>query len=272
MRGPRIGISVCFEATDPKRALFTGKALQYVEQSLVAWVSRSGALPILIPATAENERVEEYAQCLDALVLHGGADLAPQSYGQQPLRPEWQGDRARDLYEIALTKAFLGLDKPLLAICRGMQLLNVALGGTLIQDLPTQVGVQVNHRDRSLYDQNFHKIEVARGSWMSAATARHCLVNSIHHQAIDRLADGLAVHALSPDDGIIEAVALSGAGFAIGVQWHPEFHDRGNSELLGDAPLIERFIAAALARMGRRYFSGDFDVANGSPPRCDIFR
>ncbi|MBL8265967.1 gamma-glutamyl-gamma-aminobutyrate hydrolase family protein [Steroidobacter sp.] len=249
MRTLRVGVSVCFEAANSNRSLFTGKALQYVERSLVAWVSSSGALPVLVPATPENERIEEYSHCLDALVLHGGADLSPQSYGQHPLRPEWCGDRARDLYEIALTKAFLAVDKPILAVCRGMQLLNVALGGTLIQDLPSQLGERVRHRDSMLYDQNFHPIEVTRDSWMSSANQRHSRVNSIHHQAIDRLADGLAVHALSPDDGIVEAVALKDASFAVGVQWHPEFHDRNDSSLLSDAPLLGRFIESAMARI-----------------------
>ncbi len=104
----KIGISACFMHKDPQRAIFKGKTLLYVEESLAHWVMRLGAQAFMIPSVAPEGKIDlsEYAGALDGLVLHGGADVAPESYGQKPLKDEWKGDRVRDLYEIELFKAF----------------------------------------------------------------------------------------------------------------------------------------------------------------------
>ena len=157
----KIGISACFMHADPARPLFTGKTLQYVEQSIAHWVMSTGALAVMIPSpTGATQRgdvtLDHYAQWLDGLVLHGGADVSPLSYGEQPLQEKWIGDKIRDDYEMDLVAAFERHAKPVFGVCRGLQLLNVAYGGTLYQDIQTQLPQALQHRDASVYDRNFH--------------------------------------------------------------------------------------------------------------------
>ena len=123
----KVGISACFFHADPARPIFTGKTLQYVEQSIAHWVMATGALAVVIPSPAGDTQkgdvgLDHYAEWLDGLVLEGGSDLWPGSYGETPLRPEWTGDRIRDDYEIALLRAFVAARKPVLGVCRGMTL------------------------------------------------------------------------------------------------------------------------------------------------------
>lgn len=255
--GPRlkIGISACFMHADPNRVLFTGKTLQYVEQSVVHWVMSTGALAVMVPSpTGATQRgdvtLDHYANWLDGLVLHGGADVAPQSYGEQPLDPRWAGDKVRDDYEIDLVAAFGRAAKPVFGVCRGLQLLNVALGGTLYQDIATQLPQARTHRDAQVYDRNFHAVDILPGTRLASlypGVAR-AKVNSIHHQAIKQLAPGLAVEARSDEDGIVEAVRRNAPGqpWAAAVQWHPEFHLPGG-DTLDDGALLEDFLAAARA-------------------------
>src|SRR5439155_25827904 len=151
----KVGISACFFHADAQRPIFTGKTLQYVEQSIAHWVMSQGALAVMIPSPAGDTQrgdvtLEHYAQWLDGLVLEGGSDLWPGSYDETPLKPQWSGDRIRDEYEIALARAFIATGKPVLGICRGLQLLNVAFGGTLLQDIPTQHPGAAKHRDAAL--------------------------------------------------------------------------------------------------------------------------
>jgi len=248
----KIGISACFMHADPKRALFTGKTLQYVEQSIAHWVMSTGALAVMIPspsgATQRGDvTLDHYAEWLDGLLLHGGADVSPLSYGEQPIDERWAGDRIRDEYEIALVHAFDRAAKPVFGVCRGLQLLNVAYGGTLYQDIATQLPHALTHRDASVYDHNFHTVEIVDGSRLSYLYpgARNARVNSIHHQAIKDLAPGFLVEAVSNEDGLIESIRREGErAYAAAVQWHPEFHLPG-SGLFDDAALLQDFLAAA---------------------------
>jgi putative glutamine amidotransferase len=253
---PRIGISACFFHADPARPIFTGKTLQYVEQSVVHWVQSAGALAVVIPSPEGPTKrgdvtLADYAALLDGLVLEGGSDMWPGSYGEAPLRPEWTGDRIRDEYETALLRAFVDAGKPVLGVCRGLQVLNVAFGGTLYQDIATQKPGARTHRDAALYDQNFHTIEFVAGSRLAqlyTGTTR-ARVNSVHHQAIKDLAAGFVVEAVS-DDGVIEAFRWTGPSYVAAVQWHPEFHDWTRSDLLSGDPLLADFLHAA--RSARR--------------------
>ncbi len=249
----KIGVSACFFYPDPARAAFAPKTLQYVEQSVPHWIMSGGALPVMIPSPAgETARgdvgLADYAQWLDGLVLHGGSDVWPGSYGEAPIRDAWQGDRNRDAYEIALVHAFVQAGKPVFGICRGLQLINVAFGGSLYQDLGTQHPQALAHRDAQVYDLNFHPIELVAGTRLAqllAGQQRH-RVNSVHHQGIKSLARDFVVEARSPQDGIIEAIRMAGAAWVAGVQWHPEFH-RQEHGTLDDAPILQDFLQAALA-------------------------
>ncbi len=251
----KIGISACFMHADPARALFTGKTLQYVEQSIAHWVMSTGALAVMVPSpTGATQRgdvtLDHFAQWLDGLVLHGGADVSPLSYGEQPLQDKWAGDRVRDEYEIALVAAFERHRKPVFGVCRGLQLMNVAYGGTLYQDIATQVPQSLTHRDAAVYDQNFHSIDILPQSRLAALYpgAGRVTVNSIHHQAIKDLAPGFQVEAVSNEDGLVEAIRRSDRSlpYLAAVQWHPEFHLPG-SQALDDAALLQDFLDAAAA-------------------------
>ena len=247
----KIGISACFFHPDPARAAFASKTLQYVEQSMAHWVMAGGALPVMIPSpageTARGEvHFDDYAQWLDGLVLHGGADVWPGSYGETPLQEHWSGDRIRDVYEQALVQAFVKAGKPVFGVCRGLQLINVTFGGTLLQDIASQRPEALAHRDAQVYDENFHMLEVVPQTRLAALLAgvgSH-KVNSIHHQGIKDLAPGFLVEARCPDDGMIEAIRHVGPAYVAAVQWHPEFH-RPELGTMDDTPLLADFLEAA---------------------------
>jgi putative glutamine amidotransferase len=233
----RVGISPCFFHADPLRPLFKGKTLLYLEESMARYVAGAGALPYLIPTGAA---AEVYARDLDGLLLHGGADVCPASYGEEAMRPEWNGDRVRDDVEAALFHAFVASDKPVLGICRGAQLINVAMGGTLYQDINTQVRGSQVHRNWDVYDALEHEVHLL--GWLAALFQRdRGLVNSVHHQAVKDLAPGLAAEALSAD-GVVEAVRDPARRFVVGVQWHPEW--QVSDQQLSGQPLVRAFLAA----------------------------
>ena len=247
----KIGISACFLHPDEGRSAFASKTLQYVEQSMAHWVMSGGALPVMIPSpvgdTARGDiGFDDYAQWLDGLVLHGGADVWPGSYGESPLEERWSGDRIRDEYESALVRAFADAGKPVFGVCRGLQMINVAFGGKLYQDIATQRPEALLHRNAASYDLHLHEVEFVPGSRLDRlypGAQRHT-VNSIHHQAIKELAPGLVVEARCPDDQMIEAVRLSGPAYVAAVQWHPEFH-RSELGTLDDTPILNDFLDAA---------------------------
>lgn len=253
----KIGISACFFYPDPDRSAFAPKTLQYLEQSMAHWVMSGGALPVMIPSplgdTARGDvRFADYAQWLDGLVLHGGSDVWPGSYGETPLQEEWSGDRQRDEYDQALVKAFVAAGKPVFGICRGLQLINVAFGGTLYQDIPTQKPEALVHRNEAAYDYNFHALEIVPKTRLEAllAGADSYQINSVHHQGIKDLAPGFEVEARCPEDGMVEAIRYVGGGsgndWVAAVQWHPEFRQHGQG-LLDDTPLLTDFLNAAEA-------------------------
>ncbi|GHC97057.1 hypothetical protein GCM10007320_51520 [Pseudorhodoferax aquiterrae] len=252
----KIGLSACFSHADPARSLFTGKTLQYVEQSIAHWLMSTGAMVVMVPCpTGSTQRgdvtYEHYAQWLDGLVMHGGADVWPGSYGEEPLHENWAGDRIRDEYDKALVAAFEAVGKPIFGVCRGLQLLNVAFGGTLYQDINTQVPDSFVHRDAVTYDLNYHSVNILQGSRLSRLYpgVERVRVNSIHHQAIKRLADAFEAEAFSVSDGIIEAIRRKdpAKSYVAAVQWHPEFHQPG-SDTIDDAAMLKDFLDAVAAR------------------------
>lgn len=233
------------------------KTLHYLEQSVGHWLLRGGALALMIPAVdsqsltvREDFNLARYADALDALVLQGGNDVSPQTYGEQPLRPEWAGDPVRDRYEIELIRAFVDAGKPVFGICRGHQLLNVAFGGTLYQDIAEQKPGSVPHINRGHYERNLHQVEIVAGTRLAGLYPglRQARINSIHHQAIKDLAPEFTAEALCPEDGIVEAVRWRGKSFVAGVQWHPEFHATGgDASIFDDTPLLHDFLQTARA-------------------------
>jgi putative glutamine amidotransferase len=210
-------------------------------------------MAVMIPNPVGETRkgdvtLDHYAGWLDGLLLEGGSDVWPGSYGEVPLQDKWAGDRHRDEYETALVHAFTRMRKPILGVCRGLQMLNVAFGGTLYQDIATQRPDALAHRDAGLYDRHFHDVEFVPGTHLANLYPGmpKAKVNSVHHQAIKGLAPGFVVEARSPVDGIVEAVRRPGDNFVAAVQWHPEFH-RSDWATLDDTPLLIDFLTAARA-------------------------
>ncbi len=251
----KIGLSACFSHADPTRSLFSGKTLQYVEQSIAHWLMSSGAMVVMVPCpTGHTQRGDvtyaHYAQWLDGLVLHGGADVWPGSYGEEPLHEDWAGDRVRDAYDQALVAAFEAVGKPIFGVCRGLQLLNVAYGGTLYQDIGTQVPESFAHRDPATYDQNFHSVDIVQGSQLSALYpgVERVRVNSIHHQGIKDLSPEFVAEAISTSDGVVEAIRRKdrSKSYIAALQWHPEFHQTG-SDTIDDGAVLNDFLSAVAA-------------------------
>lgn len=189
--------------------------------------------------------VESVVASCAGVLLTGGADVGPDRYGE-PCHPTVTDvDIARDEYEIALVRAALAADVPVLAICRGLQVMNVADGGSLVQDIPSQVGAAVPHQISTPKDAIAHDAGVVAGSRLAdlmrdALVGGRLPVNSRHHQAVKRVAAGFVVTA-EARDGVIEALERPQSRFCVGVQWHPEnFIDSGTF-----LPLFAGFIAAA---------------------------
>lgn len=250
----KIGLSPRFLHNVPRELGFRGKTLQYLEQSVAHWLMTANALVFMLPSIEGggllrrgNIRVADYVEILDGLVLQGGADVSPLTYGEQAIKPEWKGDRIRDMYEIDLLQEFVSAGKPVLGICRGLQLINVAFGGTLFQDIGEQHGDQLDHFDAYAYDQNFHEIELVKDSGLAVLYpgVDQARVNSIHHQAVKRLGQDVTVEALAAPDNVIEAVRWRGPSYVVGVQWHPEFHDPKDPDLLEGGPLLQEFLGEA---------------------------
>lgn len=210
-------------------------------------VNRAGGLAVLLAPDAQLvERPEEALELLDGLLLAGGADIDPASYGQTPHTQTQDSVPERDEFEIALTRAAIEREVPLLGICRGMQLINVALGGTLTQHLPEHLAHEEHRRVIGTFDGSDHDVEVIDGTLAAAviSAGRHA-TKSHHHQGVDRLGDGLAVGARSAlGDDLVEAIELPGRDFVLGVQWHPEAD--ASSPVIGG--LVEAARAHALAR------------------------
>jgi putative glutamine amidotransferase len=237
---PAVGITI---GDDPKRDGFHLLRADYVRS-----VEEAGGLPVLL-VPGKPQDASELLSRLDALLMTGGADVDPSLYGQEPHPKLGRVFPERDRFEIALCREALENDFPLLAICRGHQVLNVATGGTLVQDLPSEIGRVVEHDPEVERDVMAHLVSVVPGTRLHEILGRSDVaVNSFHHQSVDRPGHGLVVSARSTEDSVIEGIEAPGHRFAIGVQWHPESFWGGKPG--GFAPLFDGLIAAARMRSG----------------------
>lgn len=228
---PRIGLTTYVE--DARWGVWDRPAV-VLPQAYVAAVLAAGGLPVLLPPGPSGDTATRRAvEGVDALILTGGADLSPERYGAES-HPETQGPRPdRDSWEIALLGAALDGDVPVLAICRGVQVLNVAFGGTLHQHIPDVVGHDGHRPSPAVLGTT--NVRLAPGTAVAGILGDELKVPCYHHQALDRLGAGV-VAAGWADDGTVEAVELAGRRFALGVQWHPEDGD--------DPRLFDALIAA----------------------------
>ncbi len=211
-----------------------------VPAAYVQAVERAGGRPVLVPPSAEG--VDETLDAVNGLIFSGGADLDPSLYGQEPHEETFGIHEERDHSELALMEGALALDMPVLAICRGSQVLNIARGGDLVQHLPDVVGDEKHKHTPGTFAD--HDVRLEPGTTLATVLGEHVAVKSHHHQGFGRVGDGLRV-AAHAEDGTIEAIEDPARRFALGVLWHPEAGE--------DMKLFESFVAAATAyRAARR--------------------
>ena len=253
----KIGVSARLLYPDASRAFLPTKSVQYLEQSVANWIMSGDVLAFMIPemslASAHAPKalkIKNYVDSLDGLLLQGGADMSPKSYGETPINPIWAGDELRDAYEIELFHEFVTQGKPVFGICRGHQVINVALGGKLYQDIATQCPGKASHRDDAKYENHFHDVRILPNTWLARVYPDVSVkrINTIHHQAIKELGEGLISEAVSEPDGIVEAIRWEGHSFVVGVQWHPEFISPGDPTLIDSRPLLKAFLTACEQR------------------------
>lgn len=252
VNSPRIGVTAALREETASIAQNLPGCFVRTDLDYVKGVSEAGGVPVVLPPSVSLLEAEALLDSVDGLLLSGGPDLDPAYYGERPIPelgttiPEW------DALEMALIRLALEWGMPIFGICRGMQMLNVALGGTLYQDVPSQLGADIlNHWQTTPKSQVTHEVDVLDDSYLAKVTDRQTVeVNSYHHQGIKGLADALTVAARS-NDGVIEA--LESRDFSerwlVGVQWHPEGMRDSAS---GHRNLFEAHVCAAEHHASRR--------------------
>jgi putative glutamine amidotransferase len=221
-----------------------------LSRSYVQAAQDAGALVLMLPPDRLLlEDPGEALELLDGLVLAGGADIDPGSYGEEAHPETLDTVPERDRFEMALVRAAIERDLPVLGICRGMQLINVAYGGTLLQHLPERFGHHEHLRVAGTFDGADHDVELEEGSLAARAAGETShATKSHHHQGIDRLGEGLRISGCSAMDGLPEAIEMPGKRFVLGVQWHPEADETSR--------VVGALVAEAEAHMRARAEAG----------------
>jgi len=217
-----IGLTCDYSPVEQERAFSRGQDLFYLNCSYVRPLAGAGVAPVMLPSVTEPALVATYVSAIDGLVLTGGDDVDPEAYGEKQLDPRWQTDRTRTLFERMLIAEARRVGMPILGICRGCESINVALGGSLYQDIPTMVPNAVLHQLPGSVGGAAHQVRIVPDSKLAAILGSLELeVNSFHHQAIRRLGKGVRVVATT-FDGVVEAIEVPEDPFTLAVQWHPE--------------------------------------------------
>ncbi|ADG70829.1 gamma-glutamyl-gamma-aminobutyrate hydrolase family protein [Brachyspira murdochii] len=194
----------------------------FVNRSYVDSVIRSKGVPFLMPITEDEEIIKKMAENVDGIIMTGGVDVHPFRFNEEPIEKIGTISAERDDFDFKLMKYAAEMNKPILGICRGIQVINVYFGGTLIQDIPAQRNTNILHSQTAEYHVATHKIQIVKDSIIYDMLGESSEVNSFHHQAIDKLAKDFKVTAASKD-GIVEAIEYKKKdSFILGVQWHPE--------------------------------------------------
>ncbi|MBI3995270.1 MAG: gamma-glutamyl-gamma-aminobutyrate hydrolase family protein [Nitrospirae bacterium] len=221
---PIIGITPDFNSGHTKGFSLQGEPTYFLRARYIDAVQDLGGIPFVLPITDDSKLQAELLRRIDGLLITGsGPDLNPRLYGERRKARFKIMSIQRSAFELGLAKQALKLDRPVLGICGGLQLLNVAMGGSLIQDIATQMRGSLVHQQETVATRASHRVRITHGTRLYKILRTDALkVNSSHHQAPKKIAPGWVVNAVSPD-GIIEGLESPRHRFAIGVQWHPEF-------------------------------------------------
>lgn len=241
MKRPIIGITsgtATELADDEGRRVFKSC---YCGYEYINAVEHAGGVPFVIPVFEEIALAKRYIEMVDGLLLSGGVDLSPHLFGEEPHQRLGAVDVERDMVEMELTRLALERDLPIFAICRGIQVLNVAAGGTLYQDISQHSSEVLKHRQRAIGWYGSHTVKIAEKSLLHRIVGKPIIhVNSYHHQAVKRPAEGFVISATAPD-GIVEAIESTRHRFVLGVQFHPEMMWQKHPEA---AVLFRSFVEA----------------------------
>lgn len=210
----KIGIT-CYQNT------LDGQSYYTVGEKYIQAILDQGAMPVVIPANEDGSSISSYVELVDGLLIPGGEDVSPLQYGEEPHPSVVLTKQVKDSFETELILQMHRQGKPILGICRGMQIINVAFGGTLIQDIPSEPGEHIGHKQAmGIRSEATHTVKIEENSVLYPILGKQARVNSYHHQAVKRLASGFRAAARA-QDGIIEAME-SDDGRVFAVQWHPE--------------------------------------------------
>ena len=226
---PIIGISGNFIID--KGGMFPGYKRSYVNDDYVKSVAMAGGVPYIIPIVSDENLAKEQISNVDALILSGGQDVNPLIYGEEPKQKLGGILPERDKFDLWLLREAYKRNKPVLGICRGIQLINAAFGGTINQDLSYDKNCYIKHLQETSPSTGAHVVEIMEGSIIHSILGSKITVNSFHHQSLKQVADGFKVAAVAKD-GTIEAIEMNGENFVVGIQWHPEMMSSSSEKML----------------------------------------
>ncbi len=203
------------------RKFLDGFNRDYVLDHYSRSIVKAGGVPLILPLTDKKDVVRAYIDKLDALILTGGEDVDPFLYNEEVLKETEEPFQNRDEFDYMLIEEALKKEIPILGICRGMQILNVYMGGTLYQDLRYYKETSIKHAQESRYHIPVHSVDIKEKTYLYELLGRTQRVNSVHHQAVKELGEGLELNAVSKSDGVIEGFESKDRKI-LGIQWHPE--------------------------------------------------
>jgi putative glutamine amidotransferase len=237
---PKIGVTLSEAENSDVNRWPLRKGFDYVKRQYYQAILRSGGIPILLANVEQRYAIMSFLESIDGLLVTGGPDLHPRHFNQRPHKKLSRTTEARDRFELQAIRMALRMNLPILGICRGHQVLNVAFGGTIHQDLSCIPSKKVVHADPRQTGKVFHRVKIEKGSRLHDIIGRTIIqTNSSHHQAINKLGEGLQASAFAPD-GVIEAIEHPGFDLVLGVQWHPEsIYRRMHCKRLFDAFVTE---------------------------------